>query len=101
MPYRPEAYFLLSQFHERLQQYQEAYTWAEVGLHQNLYSSLPVSVGFHGQYCLLFEKAVSAWWIGRADESKELFIKLSSMELAPEYAEAVRANLERFNNVDV
>jgi hypothetical protein len=101
LPYRPEAYFLLSQFYERTAQWQEAYTWARMGLAQGAYADLPVDVGYKGSYCLEFEKAVSAWWIGRADESRELLIKLSQMDIAPEYEQTVKFNLERVGYVAV
>jgi tetratricopeptide (TPR) repeat protein len=101
LPYRPEGYFLLSQFYERLEQWQECYTWANIGLHNQLNSPLPVDVGYEGQYVLLFEKAVAAWWIGRKDESLELLHKLDGMKLNPKYAEAVKNNLERLAHVDV
>ena len=101
LPYRPEGYFLLAQFCERLEQWQECYTWANIGLHNQLNSPLPVDVGYEGKYVLLFEKAVAAWWIGRKDESLKLLHKLDGMKLNPEYAKAVKNNLERLAHVDV
>jgi hypothetical protein len=101
LPYRPEGYFLLAQFHERLTQWQECYTWASIGLHQHLHSPLPVHVGYEGQYVLLFEKAVSAWWIGRKDESLELLHKLTAMELTHDYEVAVKSNLGRLTHVAI
>lgn len=98
LPYRPEGYFLLAQFHERLGQWQECYTWANIGLHQHLHSPLPVHVGYEDRYVLLFEKAVSAWWIGRKEESLELLNRLNKMELDPGYKAAVQNNLERLAN---
>jgi len=101
LPYRPEGYFLLAQFHERLGQWQECYTWACIGLHHQLNSPLPVHVGYEGQYVLQFEKAVSAWWIGRKDESVEIFSKLNDMYLEPGYRQAVKHNIERIANASV
>lgn len=101
LPYRPEGYFLLAQFHERLGQWQECYTWACIGLHHQLNSPLPVHVGYEGQYVLQFEKAVSAWWIGRKDESIEIFNKLDAMYLEPGYRQAVKNNIERISNASV
>jgi len=101
LPYRPEGYFLLAQFHERLGQWQECYTWASIGLHNHLHSALPVDVGYEGSYVLQFEKAVSAWWIGRKDESVEIFNKLDGMYLEPGYRQAVKNNLERITNASV
>jgi hypothetical protein len=101
LPYRPEGYFLLAQFHERLGQWQECYTWACIGLHNQLNSQLPVHVGYEGQYVLLFEKAVSAWWIGRKDESLELLHKLDGMKLTHDYEVAVKSNLGRLTHVAI
>jgi hypothetical protein len=101
LPYRPEGYFLLAQFHERLGQWQECYTWACIGLHHQLNSPLPVHVGYEGQYVLQFEKAVSAWWIGRKDESIEIFNKLDAMYLEPGYRQAVKNNIERIVNASL
>lgn len=101
LPYRPEGYFLLAQFHERLGQWQECYTWANIGLHNQLNSPLPVHVGYEGNYVLLFEKAVSAWWIGRKDESFELLHKLDGMKLTHDYEVAVKSNLGRLTHVAI
>jgi len=95
MPQRPEAYFLMSQFHERNGNWQECYTWATMGLACDSYKELPASIGYYGKYCLTFEQAVSAWWIGRRDESKELFEHLNTLPLAPEYKTSVESNLQR------
>ena len=101
LPYRPEGYFLLAQFHERLGQWQECYTWANIGLHNQLNSPLPVHVGYEGKYVLLFEKAISAWWIGRKDESFELLHKLAAMQLTHDYEVAVKSNLGRLTHVAI
>jgi hypothetical protein len=95
MPERPEAYFLMAQFYERQGAWQECYTWAEMGLSVPEWSALPADVGYHGEYVLEFEKAVSAWWIGRKEESTSLFTKLKTQELAYEYKKSVEDNLER------
>jgi len=101
LPYRPEAYFLLAQFYERSGQWQECYTWAQIGLHQQPCGALPVHVGYEGQYVLVFEKAVAAWWIGRKEESLDLLHQLDAMNIEPGYKNAVKNNLERLSNVDV
>ena len=46
---------------------------------------------------LAFEKAVSAYWIGRRDESLEIFTRLNALDLPTEYSNAIRANLEKLN----
>ena len=98
LPTRPEAYFLLAKFHEKKGDWQECYTWATVGL-SNLTNDeppLPALVGYKGPYCLNFEKAVSAWWIGRPQESKDLLLELSKIEyMDDEYKVAVKNNRDR------
>lgn len=94
-PERPEAYFLMSRFHERAGNYQECYTWAELGLQRKSKKPLPADVEYYGQYCLKFEKAVSGWWIGRESEAKQIFIGLLVEDLRPEYRDAIKANLGR------
>lgn len=101
LPYRPEGYFLLAQFHERLGQWQECYTWANIGLHNQFRIPLPVDVGYEGHYVLLFEKAVAAWWIGRKDESVQIFGRLNNMDINEGYKKAVQYNLERIGNASI
>lgn len=92
---RPEAYFLLSQHYERKQEWQECYTFAVIGCGWSNREPLSVYVGYEGYYCLLFEKAVSAWWIGRREESIALFNELKDMDLNETYRNAVESNLRR------
>lgn len=100
LPSRPEAYFLLSRIKERNKEYQECYTYAELGL---LFASttynqpLPGYVEYNGSYCLLFEKAVACWWIGRKDESKSLFQHLlDDHKMSEEYVSGCLNNLRLF-----
>lgn len=95
-PDRPEAYFYLSQFHERQSQWQECYTYACVGLSlvDNPVDDLPGQTEYKGPYCLTFEKAVAGWWVGRPDESRELLKEvLTQPNIAEEYIQAIQRNL--------
>lgn len=96
-PERPEAYFYLAQYHEREGNWQEAYTFAEVGLHCVDFEALPGSMDYYGKFCLEFEKAVSAYWVGRREESIALFIQLKMKPLPVEYANSVEGNLRQLN----
>lgn len=97
MPKRPEAYFFISQIMERKSLYDQAYVWSNIGLafaeeHKN--NPLPADVGYL-EYGLSFEKAVSAWWIGRKDESENLFeMLLNNYELKKEYMNSCLSNLK-------
>ena len=109
LPNRPEGYFLLSRFHERNATWQEAYTFAKVGLQyddgrgyhdipdHDYFPSLPVNIDYLGRFCLEFEVAVSAYWVGRKAESIELFRKLYDLDLPANYRASVLENLEKLN----
>lgn len=99
LPYRPEAYYLLSKFYEQAAQWQESYTWAEMGLEKEIMTNLPVDVGFLGRFCLEFQKALAAYWVGRKEESKKMFIKLSQRDLPISYQKAIEENLGRLSAV--
>lgn len=95
---RPEAYFLLSQFHEKAGNWQECYTFATLGLGWAITEApLDIEVGYYGEYCFEFEMAVSAYWIGRKEESLRLLNKLNDMDIHESYKESVKANLEKLN----
>lgn len=96
LPSRPEAYFLMSVYHEQLGQWQESYTWANIGLqHTEQKVSLPVDTGYLSRYSLLFQKAVSSWWIGRRDESIEIFNMINNeYNSMSSYIELIRSNMK-------
>ena len=94
LPKRPEGYFLLARFHERLGNWQECYTFASVGASLKADNALPANVDFN-DYCLLFEIAVSGWWLGRREESVTLFTRLlNDYDLTDEYKATVQRNLD-------
>lgn len=101
LPTRPEAYFLLARLHERKGEWQKCFTFAEMGLlfASNAYHRpLPSHVDYFGSFCLLFEKAVACWWLGRRDECKATFhYLLDEYKMPPEYVSASLKNLELFN----
>jgi hypothetical protein len=95
---RPEAYFLLSQYHEKAGNWQESYTFACMGLGWAADSEpLPADVGYYDAYCLEFQKAIAAWWVGRKKESLDGLNDLALRDLHLTYANAVKYNLEKLN----
>jgi hypothetical protein len=74
LPERPEAYYFLSLFYERKQDWQKCYTYANLGLanYKNNYVTIDIPE-YKGRYCLIFQKAVSSWWWGKGMECRELF----------------------------
>jgi len=73
-PQRPESYFALSQYHESRREWFDAYTISTIGS-QFIRNSSPTftDIDYPGEYALVFQKAVSAWWIGQTKQSRELF----------------------------
>ena len=98
-PRRPEAYFLLARFHERAGNWQECYTFAKLGYEVLNRKSVPLPIDVDypaGHYGLLFEIAISAWWVGRKNESVKLLTGLSNNpDLDDLHRAAVLNNIER------
>lgn len=97
MPGRPEAYLLMSKFYEKTGNWQESYTFAVLGLGwtRQLFE-LPVDVGYPGYYALEFQQGVSAWWVGRKDESLKMLQELSENKFVnKEYSVAIASNLAK------
>jgi len=96
LPTRPEAYFHMSKFYEQQADWQESYSFAIVGKNFSLEATpLPVFVDYHGEFCLDFQQAVAAWWIGREEESLQLLNYLSTLDLPEVYRVAVDSNLAK------
>ena len=97
LPKRPEAYYLLARHYERVGDHVNGYRFATQGLElaTEYYPPLHSSVEFPGSYVLTFQKAVSAWWWGKAAESRALFRDLKKIadKLDPLHYEATQRNL--------
>jgi len=102
-PKRPEAYFLLSRFYEREANYQDSYLIASIGekvAEQNL-EPLTLNLEYPGFYGILFEKAVSSWWVGLCDESRNIFVDLlQNYDMDDAHITAVKNNLERLSQTN-
>lgn len=83
-----EECLLLSQSYERTGDWQEAYTWACNGI-------LDEPINYELNNALLFQKAVSAWWIGQTNESRKILHKLKKRNLNDHYKTLVQNNLSR------
>jgi tetratricopeptide (TPR) repeat protein len=95
-PQRPEAYLFLSELAEGKQQYHESYSYAIMGLtNKENAKEITPNVGYENSYQLQFQKAVTAWWIGRSQESRDEFIKLVNQgpSLSQKYQKLVQSNI--------
>jgi FkbM family methyltransferase len=99
LPNRPEAYFILSRFHERREQWQDAYIISSQGLILSDFELEPLisNVDYPGKYGLLYEKAISSYWWGKTEESKNLLIEIieNYSDVRADYLKSIHDNLEK------
>jgi hypothetical protein len=99
IPERPEAYYFLSLLYEKKSEWQNSYIYATIGLHcykQNVeVIDLPE---YQGKHLLIFQKAISAWWWGKSQESRGLFQLLATdywNVLDKKHQQSVEDNISR------
>jgi len=104
IPIRPEAYYFLSEMYQGDNHtWQESYTTAVCGLEyiKNERNVSGVDLLYPGDYGLIFNKAVSAWWIGRIEESKNIFLDLKNNYVMNDLiSQLVNNNLNNTNFYD-
>lgn len=74
LPKRPEAYYLLSLFYQRKEEWDQCYLYADFGLkcYENEVDTIDLPE-YQGKYALIYQKAIASWWWGKGEESKKLF----------------------------
>jgi hypothetical protein len=98
LPKRPEAYFILSRFSESRQSWQDCYIYADWGIQFANFNLKPLltDVEYPGYCGLLFEKAISGWWWGKNEESKNILLDLkNNYTLDEQYQKSVEENLTK------
>lgn len=84
LPERPEAYFFLARYEEWNNNYIDSYTIASIGCDScdypdlvplNRLDSIPEYPGIYG---IIFEKAISSYWLGKNKECRKLFLNLKN-----------------------
>lgn len=80
LPKRPEAYFLISRYYERIGDHVMGYTMAQLGIETSDQNQPPLRswVEYPGFYGLVFEKMVCSWWWGKPDECRALLQELKN-----------------------
>jgi len=104
LPERPEAYYLLTKFHSKRQQWQDAYIYSSQGISfaKKEHQPLNISTDYPGEYGLIFEKAMCAYWWGKGQETRRLLRKLKDeYELDSTHYEAVKNNLMQLGSGDI
>lgn len=101
-PDRAEAYFILAQYHEYRQHYIDAYLYAELGLRTGPKAgNLKYDAGYHGEYAFYFQKASSAWYLGKPQECREIYqhILKNFIDIVPGgYKKLLQENLSRLGS---
>lgn len=94
-PDQPEGYFMLSRYYQEDKQYHESYAIAKMGLALPNSNKVNELLEYYGSYVLEFEMAVSAWWIGQRDESRNRFRKLlTTVPMVDLYVNSIRSNMK-------
>ena len=98
-PKRPEGYFLLSRHYESTKEWSESYMIASIGDKLAKFGQKPLRTWVEypsGDYGILFQKAVSSWWCGLCDESRNIFMTLKDKyTMEEQYEKAVENNLKK------
>lgn len=97
-PKRPEAYFLLARFYERIGEWYDCYTTASLALNFCDFNcgNLITNVEYPGKLGILFQKAIGAWWWDKVDEAKDIFEGLlRDYDLPQHYKDCIVNNLRR------
>jgi hypothetical protein len=104
LPTRPEAYFLLATFHRKREQWSDSYSVSHQGLtflEKNL-EPLRNSIGYVGEFALIYEKAVSGWWWGKGNETRKLLQDIkNNYELPEKYEKSVQELLMTYGVGDI
>lgn len=115
LPDRPEAYIMLAQHHEHearkttnsdeaIKSWHDCYMISCLGerfgidIRQPLY----INIDIYKPYALTFERAVSSWWCGLCNESKNLFdelLKNYGDTMDEVYKNAVIGNINHLNSL--
>ena len=93
---RPEAYLFISEYYEKQKKYNQMYSYAILGLKYYANSKpLTANLGYEDSYQLTFQKGVSAFWIGRGSEAREIFLDLvvNAHILSDKYKKLVQSNI--------
>lgn len=101
LPQRPEAYYFLSLLYERKQDWQNCYTYSNLGIRCSNDLEVLDIPEFGGIHLLIFQKAVSAWWWGRGMESRNLFHSLLNNywdDLDDNHKKSVENNITRLGS---
>jgi hypothetical protein len=95
LPHRPEAYYFLATFEESKKCYSECYVLCSIALKLCRFNLEDLHLDYPGKYGLIFEKAVSGYWLGKSKECRDLFLLLKNeYEMNEFHTQKVGENLQ-------
>ena len=95
-PQRPEAYWILAQIYEQKGEWHEAHN-AICLAEEFMVNHKPTrsDIGYEGDYVVLFQKAVTIWYIGGRDDARRMFRELlANYDMSPTFIENTNRNLK-------
>lgn len=99
-PTRPEAYFYLGRFYERIEEWHECFLITSIGerVSEKNPEALRTELDYPGFYGITFLKSVSSWWCGLCDDSRKTLEELvRNPEISPEYRTLCINNLSKIS----
>lgn len=107
-PIRPEAYLCMARFYEWKNNYNETYHFSSIGLQVCRFDLPPLKTNvhdpiIHADYGLMFEKAVSSWWVGKGKEARAIFKYLAfeyNNPIDEVHLFSIRSNLSKLGSGD-
>lgn len=102
-PKRPEAYYLMAVHYENSKgdgNWNDCYTISSIGLEVSELDSNDTitNLNYPGKYGLLFQKALSSWWCGLCEDSKNMFLDLlENYEMDQSFKDSAIENLKNMN----
>ena len=95
-PTRPEPFWILSQVYELNVEWHEAHN-AICQAEYYVDNAIPTRtyIGYEGKYVILFQKAVTIWYIGGRDDARRMFGELlKNYEMSTQYVNDTYKNLK-------
>lgn len=99
---RPESYFLMSEFYKKQKKFSESYAFCNICHSTCDFSKEPTLanyIQYLGKYCIIYQKAFSAWNLGKVDECRQLYYELLKdhwNDMSSFYRQKVESDIREF-----
>jgi hypothetical protein len=101
-PNKPEAYYILSQFHQYRKHWLDSYLFSELALQYNCdKSNLIFPTEYPGKFGFYFQKAAASWWLGKSQQCRRLYHYILENYiniLTPDFKSCLQFNLSHLGS---